>query len=41
MAKKRIPEVPRDGSDADFVPENYMLIDGAGGQRQDAYGLAR
>ena len=43
MAKKRIPEVPRDGSDADFVPENYMLIDGAEGSakmRMDLLGKA-
>jgi hypothetical protein len=43
MAKKRIPEVPRDGSDADFVPENYMLIDGAEGSakmRMDLFGKA-
>lgn len=43
MAKKRILEVPRDGSDADFVPENYMLIDGAEGSakmRMDLFGKA-
>ena len=43
MAKKRIPEVPRDGSDADFVAENYMLIDGAEGSakmRMDLFGKA-
>lgn len=43
MAKKRITEVPRDGSDADFIPENYMLIDGAEGSakmRMDLFGKA-
>lgn len=43
MAKKRITEVTRNGSDADFVPENYMLIDGAEGSakmRMDLFGKA-
>ena len=31
MAKKRIINVPRNGSNADFIPENFMLIDGAEG----------
>lgn len=41
MAKKRIPEVPRDGSEVDFIPENFMLIDGAEGSakmRMDLFG---
>ena len=43
MAKKRIPEVPRDGSEVDFIPENFMLIDGAEGSakmRMDLFGKA-
>lgn len=43
MAKKRITDVPRNGSDADFVPENYMLIDGAEGSakmRMNLFGKA-
>jgi hypothetical protein len=43
MAKKRIPEVPRDGSEVDFIPQNFMLIDGAEGSakmRMDLFGKA-
>lgn len=43
MAKKRIPEVPRDGSEVDFIPQNFMLIDGAEGSakmRMDLFAKA-
>ena len=43
MAKKRIPEVPRDGSEVDFIPQNFMLIDGADGSakmRMDLFAKA-
>lgn len=43
MAKKRIPEVPRNGSEVDFIPQNFMLIDGAEGSakmRMDLFGKA-
>lgn len=43
MAKKRIPEVTRDGSEVDFIPQNFMLIDGAEGSakmRMDLFAKA-
>lgn len=43
MAKKRITEVPRDGSEVDFIPQNFMLIDGAEGSakmRMDLFAKA-
>lgn len=43
MTKKRIPEVPRDGSEVDFIPQNFMLIDGAEGSakmRMDLFAKA-
>lgn len=43
MAKKRIPEVQRDGSEVDFIPQNFMLIDGAEGSakmRMDLFAKA-
>ena len=43
MAKKRIPEVPRDGSEVDFIPQNFMLIDGVEGSakmRMDLFAKA-
>ena len=41
MAKKRIIEAPREGSEVDFIPQNYMLIDGPEGStkmRMDLFG---